>query len=71
MPGLSSYAPEETILELGVEAPLIVGLSHDGKQEYYFWLFGYVKKLPYERDVPPQRPILAPSSISDPPPSAE
>ena len=35
--------------------PLVVGVTPSIRQRrrrYYFWFFGYVAKLPYERDVP-------------------
>ena len=33
-------------------APLVVRADHFvGISHYYFWFFGYVAKLPYERDV--------------------
>ncbi len=38
------------------EAPLIVGIDfYDDvgrSRRYYFWFFGYVAKLPYEREFP-------------------
>ena len=43
--------------------PLIVGIEEDGdwsqpwtapiRRCYYFWFFGYVAKLPFERELPP------------------
>jgi hypothetical protein len=52
-------------------APLIVGVDDEvslystpsggsrplelAHREYYFWFFGYVAKLPYEREVPLQQ----------------
>ena len=33
-------------------APLVVAIHEsDGKQRYYFWFFGYVAKLPWEREL--------------------
>ncbi len=35
-------------------APLIVSIDvhpYPTRRHYYFWFFGYVAKLPYERDV--------------------
>jgi len=36
-------------------APLIVGIDDESRSErhYYFWFFGQVVKLPYERQVNP------------------
>lgn len=31
--------------------PLVVGVNRDNIRGYYFWFFGYVAKLPYEREV--------------------
>ncbi len=45
----SGYWPNES-----VSAPLIVGVnewSDPRQRKYYFWLFGYVVKLPYEREL--------------------
>ena len=35
--------------------PLVVGvtpIASQPRRRYYFWFFGYVVKLPYEREVP-------------------
>ena len=35
-------------------APLIVGINTwqaPGQRKYYFWFFGYVAKLPWEREI--------------------
>ena len=36
----------------GAFPPLVVGISQSNPRvrHYYFWFFGYVAKLPYERD---------------------
>ena len=31
--------------------PLVVEINWFGDRHYYFWFFGYVAKLPYERDI--------------------
>lgn len=37
--------------------PLVVRLDRfRGEREYYFWFFGYVAKLPYERELPRGNP---------------
>ena len=33
--------------------PLVVGVGRpEYERRYYFWFFGYVAKLPYEREIP-------------------
>ena len=36
------------------KTPLVVSFTEpfETRRHYYFWFFGYVAKLPYERDVP-------------------
>lgn len=37
-----------------VQMPLLVAIDDfSGTQHYYFWFFGYVAKLPYEREIDP------------------
>ena len=31
--------------------PLVVGVNRENIRGYYFWFFGYVAKLPFEREV--------------------
>jgi hypothetical protein len=33
--------------------PLLVGINFNATRHYYFWFFGYVAKLPYERNIYP------------------
>ena len=43
-------------LETRTVAPLIVSVDYSlvpRQRHYYFWFFGYVAKLPYERDIKP------------------
>ena len=38
--------------------PLVVSIEHFvGTRHYYFWFFGYVAKLPYERELTLQQQI--------------
>ncbi len=41
------------MFDAGAFPPLVVGISQSNPRirHYYFWFFGYVAKLPYERDV--------------------
>ena len=39
------------ITEANAELPLVVGLTSNNTRCYYFWFFGYVVKLPYEREL--------------------
>jgi len=38
--------------EVSATMPLVVEVEDTAVSTYYFWFFGYVAKLPYERDVP-------------------
>ena len=60
---------DDWINDIDVVAPLVVsaeGTSLPWQQpskhyrHYYFWFFGYVAKLPYERELPPPPPDLTP-----------
>ena len=46
---------EEEILDASVRLPLLVRVTRDelshAVHRYYFWFFGYVAKLPYEREI--------------------
>ena len=57
--------------------PLVVGVNYKSKRAYFFWFFGFVAKLPYEREVGPvvpvqtwrpttQRPLTKHPTIPDP-----
>ena len=39
--------------EVSATMPLVVEVDDTAVSTYYFWFFGYVAKLPYERDVVP------------------
>ena len=39
-------------LQVSACFPLFVRATQDKTHAYYFWVFGYVAKLPYERVVP-------------------
>ena len=45
--------------------PLVVEIKWFGGRLYYFWFFGYVAKLPYERDVPIDNFLDPPFNHSD------
>ena len=34
-----------------MEMPLVVSVAYLSRRKYYFWFFGYVAKLPYEREI--------------------
>ncbi len=40
------------ILDPSATMPFVVRIER-GTRRYYFWFFGYVAKLPYERDIKP------------------
>ena len=56
-----NYESVEWLLQLfeaKATMPLVVGVTpivygSQRRRHYYFWFFGYVAKLPYERDVLP------------------
>ena len=39
--------------EVSTTMPLVVKVHDNGTCRYYFWFFGYVAKLPYEREIAP------------------
>ena len=39
------------ILDPSATMPFVVRIER-GTRRYYFWFFGYVAKLPYERELP-------------------
>ena len=56
---LDMQSPMSEFLDASAPVPFIVGLDAFRTKEprrYYFWFFGYVATLPYEREmiVPPQ-----------------
>ena len=55
----SAIAP----LIVAVEGTKFVARVQVRQRRYYFWFFGYVAKLPYEREVPPQ-PLVKKSATS-------
>jgi len=53
-PSEQGYFPGLTLNTSSPSVPLIVGIDYFQGQtarRYYFWFFGYVAKLPFERDV--------------------
>ena len=68
---VSRIGVSRAFLELyeSATAPLIVGIKRPEWQgatrHYYFWFFGYVAKLPYEREVGSSR-LPLPTSLPGP-----
>jgi hypothetical protein len=47
------------------KVPLVVGITST-RTRYYFWFFGYVAKLPYERELPSGNPQRIDELFSEP-----
>jgi len=51
-------------LNTSTTIPLVVGIDENYRggvsRHYYFWFFGYVAKLPFERELLPQAPGMVP-----------
>jgi len=51
-------------LDTSATIPLVVGIDEHYRggvsRHYYFWFFGYLAKLPFERELLPQMPGMVP-----------
>ena len=45
-----TWSKSETFGE-SATLPLLVGINFNATRHYYFWFFGYVAKLPFERRI--------------------